>query len=73
MNRNNVRKWMMARLYQNREAYDAFETGEANTARLVEEALVEFPDLATDDVYEDPDHWIWEVAIGAARSVGMAA
>lgn len=58
-NRNAVRSWMRV----NKSEHVDPRTGELNATQLAESAAQAFDQNHTGGPLDDPDHWIWELAI----------
>lgn len=56
MTKSEAKDWMQANVHDYRDHV----TGEVNATSLAEACADHF---SQDEVLDDPDHWIWEIAI----------
>lgn len=58
-NKDNVRRWMRRNIADHRDPH----TGEVNATTLAESAADAFDANGLGGPLDDPDHWIWDLAI----------
>jgi len=56
MTKSQAKAWMLANVHD----YKDHSTGEVNATFLAEACAAHFD---RDEVLDDPDHWLWEIAI----------